>query len=112
MDTHAMQAMVRFGLGARANEAPPSNPPAWLRRQITQPDPTAFDPQPSTAAGLLALRNDRQRKPPPEENEVRPLFRAEATALLSNALATPAPFRERLVLFWTNHFTISIRQGG
>ena len=26
-----------------------------LRRQITQPDPTAFDPPPSTAAGLQAL---------------------------------------------------------
>lgn len=27
------------------------------------------------------------------------------------SLATPAPFRERLVWFWANHFTISLRRG-
>jgi uncharacterized protein (DUF1800 family) len=107
-----MQAMVRFGLGARPTEAPPADPAVWLRHQITQPDPTVFDPPPSAAAGLAALRADRETKPPPEQREVRPLFRAETTALLSNALTTPAPFRERLVWFWTNHFTISVRQGG
>jgi uncharacterized protein (DUF1800 family) len=112
MDTQAMQAMVRFGLGPRANEAPPADPRAWLRRQVTQPDPTAFAPPPSTAAGLQALHNDRQNKPPPGESQVGPLFRAELTALLANALTTPAPFRERLVWFWTNHFTVSTRQGG
>jgi uncharacterized protein (DUF1800 family) len=112
MDTSAMQAMVRFGLGAKANEPPPADPATWLRRQITQPDPTRFDPLPSTATGLLALRNDRQTRPPPEQRMVGPLFQAELLQLLDNALTTPAPFRERLVWFWTNHFTISTRQGG
>ena len=32
-------------------------------------------------------------------------------AELENALTTPAPFRERLVWFWTNHFTVSVRGG-
>jgi uncharacterized protein (DUF1800 family) len=112
MDTTAMQAMVRFGLGAKANEAPPADPAGWLRRQITEPDPTRFDPPPSTVAGLTALHADRQTKPPPEQRQVGPLFRAESDALLSNAVTTSAPFRERLVWFWTNHFTISTRQGG
>jgi uncharacterized protein (DUF1800 family) len=40
------------------------------------------------------------------------VFEADARAQLDNALTTPAPFRERLVWFWTNHFTVSIRQGG
>src|SRR5207302_1332836 len=31
-------------------------------------------------------------------------------ALADHALTTPAPFRERLVRFWANHFTISLRQ--
>jgi uncharacterized protein (DUF1800 family) len=112
MDTHAMQAMVRFGLGARANETPPTDPAAWLRRQIIQPDPTMLDPMPSTVTGLTALRADRETKAKSEDSQVRPLFRAESAALLANALTTPAPFRERLVWFWTNHFTISVRQGG
>ena len=112
MDTHAIQATVRFGLGARGTEPPPADPAVWLRRQITEPDPTRLDPPPSTVAGLTALRHDRQNKGSPDQREVRPLFRAELTALLTNALTTPAPFRERLVWFWTNHFTVSTRQGG
>jgi uncharacterized protein (DUF1800 family) len=112
MDTHAMQAMVRFGLGAGPQEAAPADPALWLRRQITAPDPTRLDPFPSTAAGLTALRHDRQDKGQTEPRQVGPLFRAEMVQLLTNALATPAPFRERLVWFWANHFTISTRQGG
>ncbi len=107
-----MQAMVRFGLGAGPQEAAPADPALWLRRQITAPDPTRLDPFPSTAAGLTALRHDRQDKGQTEPRQVGPLFRAEMVQLLTNALATPAPFRERLVWFWANHFTISTRQGG
>ena len=42
---------------------------------------------------------------------MRALFRAQAKAELGNALTTPAPFRERLVWFWSNHFTVSVRGG-
>ena len=45
------------------------------------------------------------------ESRVRALFRPRPTAELDNALTTPAPFRERLVWFWTNHFTVSLRRG-
>ena len=87
-------------------------PGAWLRDQLRQPDPSRIDPRPSTATGLAALlRRPRQTKPKPEDSRVRALFRAEAKAELDNALTTPAPFRERLVWFWTNHFTVSVRGG-
>ncbi len=46
-----------------------------------------------------------------ERNPARALFRAEAAALMDGALRSDAPFRERLVLFWANHFTVSLRQG-
>jgi uncharacterized protein (DUF1800 family) len=39
------------------------------------------------------------------------VYRRDAIAELANALTTEAPFRERLVWFWTNHFTISLRRG-
>ena len=39
------------------------------------------------------------------------MFRQDAAAQLGNALTTPSPFRERLVWFWTNHFTVSLRRG-
>lgn len=33
-----------------------------------------------------------------------------AAVRLGNALATPTPFRERLVWFWTNHFMVSLHR--
>jgi uncharacterized protein (DUF1800 family) len=112
MDMQAAQALVRFGLGRRGEETPPADPHAWLTRQLAGPDPARFDGAPSTVGGLLALRTDRQNKPGPgDPSQVRDLFRADAAATLAQAIETTAPFRERLVWFWTNHFTVSLRQG-
>jgi uncharacterized protein (DUF1800 family) len=111
MDPRTAQALIRFGLGRRGAQPLPSDPAAWLHDQLRQPDPTRIDPPPSTATGLEALRFDRENKPPPEQRRVRALFQAEARAELENALTTQAPFRERLVWFWTNHFTVSVRGG-
>jgi uncharacterized protein (DUF1800 family) len=111
MDPRTAQALIRFGLGRRGEEPLPADPAAWLDAQLRQPDPARIDPRPSTATGLEALRFDRETKPPPEQRRVRPLFQAEARAELDNALTTSAPFRERLVWFWTNHFTVSERGG-
>jgi uncharacterized protein (DUF1800 family) len=111
MDTRTAQALVRFGLGRRGSEPLPSDPAAWLLDQIHRPDPTRLDDPPTTAKGLTALREDRETKPPPGESRAAALFKAQAAAQLANAVTTPAPFRERLVWFWTNHFTISRRQG-
>ena len=111
MDTRTAHALVRFGLGRRGIEAPPADPAAWLFDQLQQPDPTHFDDPPTTAAGLAALRDDHATKPPPDESASRKLFQVQAAAQLANAVTTPAPFRERLVWFWTNHFAISLRRG-
>src|ERR1700733_12282790 len=110
MDTRTAQALVRFGLGRRGAESLPSDPAAWLLDQLRQPDPTRFDDSPTTAAGLTALRDDRATKPPPGESKSRALFRVQAAAELANAVTTPAPFRERLVWFWSNHFRISLKR--
>jgi uncharacterized protein (DUF1800 family) len=110
MDTPTAQALIRFGLGRRGSETLPSDPVAWLSDQLRQPDPTRLDNPPSSAEGLATLRADRETKPPPGESLSRKLFLAQATAQLANALTTPAPFRERLVWFWTNHFCVSLRR--
>jgi uncharacterized protein (DUF1800 family) len=111
MDLRTAQALTRFGLGRRGAEALPPDPAAWLLGQIHRPDPTRLDDPPSTATGLAALRQDRETKPPPGESRAAALFKAQAAAQLANAVATPAPFRERLVWFWTNHFVVSRRRG-
>lgn len=111
MDLRSAQALIRFGLGRRGDEPPPSDPAAWLHDQLRLPDPARIDPRPSTPTAIEAFLADRANKPEPGQGRVRALFRGEAKRELDNAVTTPAPFRERLVWFWTNHFTVSVRGG-
>ena len=39
--------------------------------------------------------------------QLGPIMQEEVAARLAAAASTPAPFRERLVWFWSNHFTVS-----
>jgi uncharacterized protein (DUF1800 family) len=43
--------------------------------------------------------------------ESRDMYRAAVNARVESALTTPAPFVERLVHFWSNHFAISVDKG-
>jgi len=113
MDTTTAQALIRFGLGRRPSEALPSDPPGWLARQLQGPDPARLAGLPAIADGLIAFREDRaQRRADPATPSQRKqqLFRADATAQLASAIDTEAPFRERLVWLWFNHFTVSRRR--
>ncbi len=111
MDMRVAQALVRFGLGRRGDEPLPADADAWLLQQLKGPDKPALAVAPTAAAGLTALREDRENRPPPGQSQGRALYRRDAAAQLANALITPTPFRERLVWFWTNHFTVSLRRG-
>ena len=115
METRAIHALNRFGFGRAAGQPLPADPAGWLTLQLTGRDnaPTALQPDPTSAAAALALfEQDRIDPPPPgQPRRAAALFRAETGALLLNALTTEAGFRERLVWFWANHFTISTRRG-
>jgi len=52
----------------------------------------------------MMMSSDAKPAPPPEQQ----IFRAEAAARLSRALAAPVGYVERLVSFWSNHFCVSI----
>ncbi len=111
MDNHAAQALIRFGLGRRGSEPLPPDPAAWLRSQLAAPD--SGPPGPSLAEGFAAVRQDRQERPPPgTPRKAGLLAKAEIDARVGYALATPTPFRERLVWFWANHFNVSLRAPG
>ena len=110
MDIATAQALVRFGLGRRGNEATPSDPHEWLRAQLSAPDPAANMPAPDLDAALLALRADHENKTAARMSETRNNFRRDSFASLNWAVITPAPLRERLVWFWANHFTVSSRR--
>ena len=47
----------------------------------------------------------------PGPSRARALYRAQGLAAVARAVTTQTPFRERLVWFWTNHFTVSLRNG-
>ena len=109
MDNQAAQALIRFGLGRRGTEPLPADPASWLRGQLAGPD--RGPPGPSLADGFAAVIQDREDRGTGAPRQVGALFKGEVDALVANALATDTPFRERLVWFWANHFTISLRGG-
>ncbi|HEX7390457.1 MAG TPA: DUF1800 domain-containing protein [Acidiphilium sp.] len=125
MDSETAHAMIRFGFGPTSDQPPPADPRAWLRAQLRGPDPAladaGFASLPTGAAALAARRDDiveRKRilaEGKPLKGNFKPLSRAifldEAKTQLDWTLTSPQPFRERLVWFWANHFTTSIRQG-
>ena len=147
-------ALNRFGLGARADDAPPANPKNWLLAQFDayQPMPAAWAEQPTSLAIAAGLADERQqaisnaanpgasgtsaarvpgtpgnpgRAVNPDEAskaarqaankavrmESRDTYRSAVNARVASALTTPAPFVERLVHFWSNHFAVSIDKG-
>ena len=108
-------AVNRFGFGARPGqlETLADNPWDWLRAQIRQPAAPAGD-LPLTKAGLdilIAVQtapDEDSRKP--HQEEARALRDRDRVAHVQSAVASDTPFRERLVKFWTNHFTVSYAQ--
>ena len=125
MNSNAAVAFSRFGLGRRRDEPVPADPRGWLLLQLDGPDPAQFPDLPATPEALAmvdaeqrtaktaveqALRQpDHKKQPTPEQEALNQLERRECAALLANALTTEAGFRERLVLFWYNHFTVAAR---
>ena len=120
MDIDAAVALNHFGLGHRLGDPVPADPKAWLRAQLTGPDTAPAGDLPnlqSCLATVVAQRQERKAEKadapnaaaPKAPTPVRAIFRTEVQALLGNALVTPAPFRERLVWFWANHFTVADR---
>jgi uncharacterized protein (DUF1800 family) len=117
MEQRTAQALVRFGLGRRGSETLPGDPVAWLAGQLDGPDPACTGP--GAAEGLIAFREDnkdrqalKQGDPTAAEpTRVRDMFKADVTGMIDTVLTTATPFRERLVWFWANHFTISLRRG-
>jgi uncharacterized protein (DUF1800 family) len=131
-DTLAGIATSRFGLGARPGElgrAAP-DPRGWLLAQLARNAhaPAELDGLEAGAAVLgqfLAARDERREArreramdgsgaepAKPLVNNVReivlPHYLAQAAARTRIALTSAAPFRERLVQFWTNHFAVSV----
>jgi uncharacterized protein (DUF1800 family) len=114
----AFIAANRFGLGPRlgslAGIAP--DPQGWLLRQLGPADgatphlrglPTSRD----VLSEFFRIRKDRDARKRFRKEKAGPLYREETARRTLAAVRTDTPFRERLVQFWSNHFTVSVTRG-
>ena len=128
MSLDGVIAVNRFGLGAKPGEvdAASGNSKAWLTAQVAPaPQPvaangTAFKSGAQLVADLAQFR--RQRRDARQDNDAaaamafnkqqRQILLDEMVARFNLGFSTSRPFAERLVWFWTNHFTISTQNAG
>jgi len=118
-------AAHRFGLGPRPGElARIGDPRAWLEQQLQGSyNPPEALASLSDSATILAVyvkaRRDRRAMKkdggdPAQQTvnlireQIVPHYLAQVAARTRIATTTDAPFRERLVHFWTNHFAVSV----
>ena len=112
-------ATNRFGLGSTPADiaAASSNPKKWLRSQINvdQALPKILAAQPSSSTLLKEAYETRAIKDRDAkkalQKQKRRSFNQALRARLTNQVQTDRPFAERLVMFWSNHFTVSRTRG-
>ena len=131
MSLNAVIAANRFGLGARPGELAhiAHNPKAWLLGQIgqSQAAPIGSEPLLSSAQAFEALQSYQEARaaqrraaasPGPSVSVdervrladlVNQTTGREMEARIQHGVTTTAPFGERWVQFWSNHFTMAAR---
>ncbi|MEO5774704.1 MAG: DUF1800 domain-containing protein [Sphingomicrobium sp.] len=120
--SRAAIALNRFGLGARPGDPLRGDEQSWLRAQLTRFEARTpgYSALPTSAEMVVEYAEQRQMlRQLKAENDtdqskrrgarqgLRDLYRAGVNARVEAALTTPAPFVERLVHFWANHFAVS-----
>ena len=112
----AVIAASRFGLGARPGDlaAIAANPRNWLLQQIrnTPPLPRAIAARPDMQQRIAALPDAKAVKAGDVAKKqlrdgLRTLYLEDVSAQLTAQIDTGTGFYERLVQFWSNHFTVS-----
>ena len=111
---HAFIAATRFGFGPRPGDPQPiaGDPRGWLRAQLGEAvPPRALQGLENTAALYTTLDRERQKGPGPYmaylKDQASAVVKHEAARRTAAAIESDSPFRERLVQFWSNHFTVS-----
>lgn len=98
-------ALNRFGLGTRPGEQVTGDAQRWLVAQFDR-----FEPSPNAWLGIRDLST--RTVSPQARAELRQSAYLTTTACrLRSAMTASAPFVERLVHFWANHFAVSVEKG-
>ncbi len=141
-DLSANIALNRFGYGLLRGESVPSDPRGYLLRQIDRFDPSPaaiaaredVSHKPGEILQMLrTMRRERQRSAASDASmmsamesgdeaipaEVRQSYQRAGEFLRSDialrtnlAVGSATPFAERLVHFWSNHFSVSAQKPG
>jgi uncharacterized protein (DUF1800 family) len=126
MTSASLQAAIaahRFGLGEPSLDVVGADPADWLRRQIGPADAPAGGPFPTAVQALAAYSEQKvpisallevPGKTPPDAApafDLREIVDNDLESRMATAVSTRRPFAERLVLFWSNHFSVSINKG-
>lgn len=112
----AAHALSRFGFGAGPGdlEKVKSDPRGWVESQLSpRPLPAALAAHEGSAPRVLDMLAARKAKGEEEEmakKRARGRYRADAALRTRLAATSDAPLQERLVQFWSNHFTISTQR--
>lgn len=111
-------AINRFGLGPKPGEAERvvKNPRSWVKNQIrrNQSTPRSLSAFPPSKDIITDLESDRKNKSNIAKSKRRMARRdaqkeyfEELFERAVHMVNTDTPFVERMVLFWSNHFTVS-----
>jgi uncharacterized protein (DUF1800 family) len=113
----AFQASARFGLGPRGEELREigTDPKGWLEGQLKSPQiPAALHERHGGAERVgEAVRAIRKRKSGDAEKAVKSLkdvYIEQTGARFAAQAQSSQPFVERTLLFWSNHFTVSVQK--
>ncbi|MBI3447127.1 MAG: DUF1800 domain-containing protein [Magnetospirillum sp.] len=110
---NALFALSRFGMGASPGDASSiaSDPRGWVLDQLSSavlPPQLAGLPDGAQSLRRLGqLKQERKDKTDANKGELRQLYLTEAAARTRAGAVSPTPVIERLVRFWSNHFTVS-----
>ena len=115
MTAHAAHAVVRFGLGPRPGEiaAASADPRGWVFAQIGRADiPAALETMPATRVRQAMIAQARAQGGNAaverlHRQEWRAAYLRDAGLRTRAMIESDAPFRERWVAFWSNHFSVS-----
>ena len=114
MNTDTYIAAQRFGLGANSQQTEhiDQDPQTWLQQQLQQPnaallDNSAFLTTEELSKKTVRFKGAKSQQTQEFMREGFDIYREEMQARFNQAVASETPFLERLVLFWSNHFTVS-----
>lgn len=115
----AAHALSRFGFGAAPGDPARvgHDPKGWVESQLKTDlplIPAIFLDHPGSAARMREVFAARMSEPDEREQRqkaLREAYRTDIVARTRTAIASEAPFLERLVQFWSNHFTVSTQRG-